>query len=778
MKLSIGHRLGLSFVLLVLISAGVVGGLFYTKTVDLLVKHALDDIADQVKNAALMLQTVININDEDVLYLANTESVQGLLRTRNGKQIAALKKIKYRRWQKKLEQIFTTHLQRNSSYLSIRFIDEQGQELVHVRNKDKKIIYYSGEKLQNKSSRVYVREALKLPVGSIYVSEINLNREFGQVVKPYQEVKRSATPVFDERENKLAGLVVITVEIGPKLRAIQKQLGQKPGSQFYITNDQGGYLIHENADKTYSFDRGEYYQIQQDIPQLATLYLPTNHQSQSILMPSVHNGNKLISFTKVSFDSAHPKRYIAVVLAQDYNSIVAQQTDVLNDVSFWAFVLVLVSALVGMLLSIYVTHPIEKMTQAVNDFIHKRSVATNLPVEKTDEVGVLARSFEAMIKQVNKSQKDLSDLNNNLEQQVHERTRSLKLNEEHLRTVLESIADAIITIDDNNCITGFNMAAEKIFYYKAEDVIGKNISVLLPENKRQSHDEYMRSKSIYHSRIINQIRDLEGQRKDGSLFALELKVTPMVSDKEKGYVGVLRDITERKRIEKMKSEFISTVSHELRTPLTSMHGAIELIKSVASDELSEQVKKLLQVADNNSQRLLFLINDILDVQKIESEQIDFDFQCIDVFAFVQQSLDDNVNYAEKYGVKFLLPSSDEKICILADKDRLMQVMANLLSNAAKFADKDSAVDIAVSRSSVGFVKISVKNNGTGIPDAFRHKIFEKFTQLDSSDTRSKGGTGLGLSIAQAIIKKHKGNIDFISEDGVTVFYFELPECVC
>ncbi|VAW67143.1 hypothetical protein MNBD_GAMMA08-1626 [hydrothermal vent metagenome] len=778
MKLSIGHRLGLSFVLLVLISAGVVGGLFYTKTVDLLVKHALDDIADQVKSAALMLQTVININDEDVLYLANTESVQGLLRTRNGKQNAALKKIKYRRWQKKLEQIFATHLKRNSSYLSIRFIDEQGQELVHVRNKDKKIIYYSGDSLQNKSNRVYVREALKLPSGVIYVSEINLNREFGQVVKPYQEVKRSATPVYDERNNKLAGLVVITIEIGQKLRAIQKQLGQKTGSQFYITNDQGGYLIHENADKTYSFDRGEHYQIQQDIPQLAKLYLPTNHQSQSILMPSISNENKLINFTKVSFDAAHPKRFIAVVLAQNYSSIVAQQAEVLNDVSFWAFVLILISAVVGVLLSIHVTGPIKKMTRAVNDFTHHQPIANSLPVEKTDEVGVLARSFEAMIKQVNKSQKDLSDLNNNLEQQVQERTRSLKLNEEHQRTVLESIADAIITIDENSEITGFNMSAEKIFYYKAEEVIGKNISILLPENKRQSHDDYMESKSIFHSRIINQIRDLEGQRKDGSLFSLELKVTPMISENEKGYVGVLRDITERKRIDKMKSEFISTVSHELRTPLTSMHGAIELIKSVASDELSEQVKKLLQVADNNSQRLLLLINDILDVQKIESEQMFFDFHCIEVLPFVQKSLDDNIGYGEEYGVKFLLSSSDAKICILADKNRLMQVMANLLSNAAKFADKDSVVDIAVSRSSEGFVKISVKNNGTEIPDAFRHKVFEKFTQLDSSDTRSKGGTGLGLSIAQVIIKKHKGNIDFISKDGVTVFYFELPECVC
>jgi len=777
MRLSIGHRLGLSFVLLVLISTGVVGGLFYTKTINLLVKHALDDVAGQIKSAGLMLQAVINTNHEDVLYLANTAPVQGLLRTRTGNQHNALKNIEYRQWQQKLEQVFEAHLQRNSSYLSIRFIDEQGQELVHVRNKDSKIIYYSSDNLQNKSHRVYVREALTLPAGAIYVSEINLNREFGRVVKPHQEVKRSATPVYDERNNKLAGLVVITVEIGQRLRAIQKQLGQKPGSQFFITNDKGGYLIHENEDKIYSFDRGEYYKIQDDIPQLSKLYLPTNQQRQSILMPDSSNGNKFINFTKVSFDSAHPKRFIAVVLAQDYSSIVAQQAEVLNDVSIWAFVLILSSAVAGMLLSIYVTHPIKKMTQVVNGFTHQQPVVNSLPVEKTDEVGVLARSFEAMIKQVNKSQNDLRDLNDNLEQQVQERTRSLKLNEEHQRTVLESIADAIITIDGNSRITSFNMAAEKIFYYKAEEILGENVSILIPENKRQSHDDYMKAKSVYHARIVNRIRDLEGQRKDGSLFSLELKVAPMIGENEKGYVGVLRDVTERKRMDKMKSEFISTVSHELRTPLTSMHGAIELIKSVASDEMSEQVKKLFQIADNNSQRLL-LINDILDVQKIESEQMDFDFRCIDVMSFVQQSLDDNSSYAKQYRVEFVLKNLDSQICILADKHRLMQVMANLLSNAAKFSDEAGIVEVSVSRLHDGSVRVSVENNGIGISNEFKHKVFEKFTQLDSSDTRAKGGTGLGLNIARAIIKKHNGSIGFTSKDGITVFYFDLPECVC
>jgi PAS domain S-box-containing protein len=777
MKLSIGHRLGLSFVLLVLISAGVVGGLFYKKTTDLLVKHALDDIAGEVKSAGLMLQTIINVNDEDVLFLANTMPVQGLLRTKKN-QTDRTKKSRYIQWQQKLERIFESQLKRNSSYLSIRFIDDQGQEMVHVGHKGKRIVHYRGNQLQNKSNRVYVREALKLPLGAIYVSEINLNREFGKVVEPYQEVKRSATPVYDERDNSLAGLVVITDEIGQELRTIQKQLGQKPGSQFYITNDKGGYLIHKDSSKTYSFDLGEHDRIQENIPQLDDLYLTANQDRQAILMPNAGNGYKVVNFTKVSFDTANPNRFIAVILAQDYSSIVAEQTKVLNHVAYWALLLVLCAAVVGIVLSIQITRPIKKMTQVVNDFTQQRAVVSNLPVKKTDEVGVLARSFDAMIKQVTQSQNDLRYLNNNLEQQVLERTRSLKLNEEHQRTILESIADAIVTIDDNDLIKTFNMAAEKIFQYKVEEVIGENISILLPKEKRHQHDVYMKEKSTYNSRVINQVRDLEAQRKDGSLFPIELKVTPMIGGDEKGFVGVLRDITERKRIDKMKTEFVSTVSHELRTPLTSIHGAIELINSLATDELSEQVRQLLQVADNNSQRLLLLINDILDIQKIEYEQMNFDLKCIDVISFVQQSLDDNASYAAQYRVRFLFLESGAKKFILADRGRLMQVMANLLSNAAKFADEGSTIEVTISQPSDDFVRVSVKNNGIGISDEFKHKLFEKFTQLDSSDARMKGGTGLGLNIARAIIKKHNGNIDFTSKNGITIFYFELPECIC
>lgn len=382
-----------------------------------------------------------------------------------------------------------------------------------------------------------------------------------------------------------------------------------------------------------------------------------------------------------------------------------------------------------------------------------------------------------MIKQVNKYQEDLHYLNNNLEKQVAERTRSLQLNEEHQRTILESIADAIITVDNNGLIKTFNCSAERIFNYKENEVVGKNISILMPEEKRLVHDSYLNNKDVYKSKIVDHLRELQGQRKDGTLFPIELIVTSMVGDNKQGYVGVLRDVSERKRVDRMKAEFVSTVSHELRTPLTSINGAIELIKNTVPDNMPGHINKLLKIADNNSQRLLLLINDILNIQKIESDQMDFDFKCINAISLVEQALEDNASYGEQYETEFKIKSTEIKLKILADKNRLMQVMANLLSNAAKFSNKSSVVEVSILAQPNNVVRIAVTNQGVSIPDEFKHKLFDKFTQLDSSDTREKGGTGLGLSIAQAIIQKHSGDIDFVSQNGVTTFYFDLPCCV-
>ena len=239
-------------------------------------------------------------------------------------------------------------------------------------------------------------------------------------------------------------------------------------------------------------------------------------------------------------------------------------------------------------------------------------------------------------------------------------------------------------------------------------------------------------------------------------------------------VGVIRDITASKEIDAMKSEFVSVVSHELRPPLTSIRGALGLICGGAVDANSEQAKNVLEIAHKNAERLGTLINDLLDMEKLVSGKMKFDMQAQAIMPLVEQSIESTRGYGQQYGVTFQIKSRANGTQILADASRLQQVLANLLSNAAKFSPRNGEVEINVDVRD-GIVRVAVTDHGPGIPEPFKDKIFQKFSQADASDSRQKGGTGLGLAISKEIIERMNGVIDFESVAGQgSTFYIELP----
>jgi PAS domain S-box-containing protein len=242
-----------------------------------------------------------------------------------------------------------------------------------------------------------------------------------------------------------------------------------------------------------------------------------------------------------------------------------------------------------------------------------------------------------------------------------------------------------------------------------------------------------------------------------------------------GYYSLVTDITELKRIDQMKSEFVSTVSHELRTPLTSIRGSLGLIAGGVAGPLPDAAQSLVDIAKNNCERLIRLINDILDSEKIESGKMTFDMRVVELKPLLEQVLAANEGYAAQHKVRLALVAPAEPLQVSIDPDRLNQVVTNLVSNAVKFSPADSTVEVRIGRAG-NRVRVEVQDRGPGIPDEFRARIFQKFSQADSSDARLKGGTGLGLSIAKAIVERLDGIIGFTSKPGAgTTFYFELPE---
>ncbi|MDP3341031.1 PAS domain S-box protein [Frigidibacter sp.] len=264
-------------------------------------------------------------------------------------------------------------------------------------------------------------------------------------------------------------------------------------------------------------------------------------------------------------------------------------------------------------------------------------------------------------------------------------------------------------------------------------------------------------------------------RRDGRTVwgLLSISLTGGEPEDEAVFIAQIQDITDRKEMEQIKSDFVATVSHELRTPLTSIKGALGLVLGSMSGELPPQAERLLSIGQKNCDRLITLVNDILDLEKISSGQSRFTFVEAEIGALVEQSLAATQPFAADLAVTLQTGDVDPSLQALVDVDRFQQVMANLLSNAAKFSPRGGTVEVGVARDGRN-VRVTVTDHGTGIPADFRDRIFLPFSQADSSSTRAKGGTGLGLNISRQIVERMDGDIGFDSAPGETVFWFVLP----
>ncbi len=425
MSLSSAQKFSLMGVFLVLVSTGTVSWVFHSKITTILVDDALRAIATEAEEAGSNLRNIINNHDEDILFLANTPPFQGVLRAHSSGRIGEQDSSIYSQSVARLETIFESMLKIKNNYYKIRFIDKNGQELASVYRGNSGLTREKEEQLQNKAHRPYVEKTLKLADGQVYLSEINLNREYGQVVVPHQQVFRIATPVYDERSNTIAGLVVVTFEVGQALKEIQSHITKDDDSIIYISNDQGGYLLHPDMAKAHSSDLGTTHRIQQDIPQLARFFSPNSSAEPTTLMPDEGNGQDVVGITKIFFDKDQPQRFISVVMTRNYKSILAEESAVLNDIIWVVLLLTIGGASLAILFSIHLAKPIRQMTLAVKQFTASPSRPTELPLNSSGEIAALAQSFNNMTQQIDQSQRKLEQMNEELESRVVARTEDL-----------------------------------------------------------------------------------------------------------------------------------------------------------------------------------------------------------------------------------------------------------------------------------------------------------------------------------------------------------------
>jgi len=369
-------------------------------------------------------------------------------------------------------------------------------------------------------------------------------------------------------------------------------------------------------------------------------------------------------------------------------------------------------------------------------------------------------------------QSTLQNITLRLESVEHEKT--ILSSQQRLALHVQQTPLAVIEWSTDFKVSNWNPAAEKIFGYTKSEALGRHgAGLLVPAEAKAIVDEVWVD-------LLKQKGGLQSTNdnitKDGRTINCEWYNTPLVNEQGQviGVASLAQDITERKKVEQMQSDFISTVSHELRTPLTSIRGAMEILTGGVLQPDSDEYKHMLEIADNNTTRLLLLINDILDIQKIESGKMEFKFQPLELHPFLAQAIEANHGYADQHRVHYHLHDSQETLIARADPNRLMQVMNNLLSNAAKFSPPGQNVEIEAHKHD-GMARIAVIDHGKGISEEFVDHVFERFAQGDSSNTRQTGGTGLGLNIAKDIIEQHDGRVSFESKPGRgTRFYVDLP----
>ena len=360
-----------------------------------------------------------------------------------------------------------------------------------------------------------------------------------------------------------------------------------------------------------------------------------------------------------------------------------------------------------------------------------------------------------------------------LQTELQERQRAegeVRVSEARNRALLEHMIAGMVAFDGRSRIESVNPAAERILGYPEQELVGRSVTVLAAETLASPVEAFLRQA---HRDSIGRLTEWWARRKDGKLIQVEVALFKFMTPEGPRYAANFQDISERREVDRLKSEFVSTVSHELRTPLTSIRGSLGLLAGGAVGDLPPHLRELIRLAERNVVRLTALINDILDFERLDSGRVQLQRAEMDLQPLFEQSLEAVHPMADEQRVALVCTSV--AVRLLVDADRIVQVLINLLSNAVKFSPPGREVRLWSEETGGGWVRIFVQDQGPGVPEGYQQRIFERFARVETADHRDKGGTGLGLAICKMIVEQHGGRIgvDSTPGDGST-FWFDLP----
>jgi len=461
----------------------------------------------------------------------------------------------------------------------------------------------------------------------------------------------------------------------------------------------------------------------------------------------------------------------------------------LREQALWSgAALAVVFSLAGVLVARRITRPLGALAESAERL--GRGEAVQLVPNARDyfEVQALSTTLNQLVGDLVRQQSELRDLNATLEQRVEERTRdleralaSVQANEQRINAIVEAAQDAFIAVDQRGMILDWNRAAERMFGWRRHEAVGWPLAELvLPERYRASLGQALKAfRRSGHLAMLDQRLQRVVIDRHGREFTIEM-TAGLAGQGDQAFFSVfLHDVSERKRVEQMKNEFVSTVSHELRTPLTSIQASLAMLADGMAGELPPDAMRLITIANQSSERLVRMVNDLLDIQKIEAGQMTFVRSPQPLLPVAERALAAMEGHAAKAGVVLAhdWDADAAQVAASIDADRMEQVLTNLLSNAIKFTPGGKSVTLGLALQS-DKACLWVNDQGPGIAPEFQGRVFQRFAQADGADSRTRGGTGLGLAISKAIIEEHGGTIGFRTAPGQgTRFTVELPVAI-
>jgi PAS domain S-box-containing protein len=388
-------------------------------------------------------------------------------------------------------------------------------------------------------------------------------------------------------------------------------------------------------------------------------------------------------------------------------------------------------------------------TVADNSRRYGRGDVMDPPLEGTDEIAALDRVLHDSLTE---------------RQEVE---RLLKESEARTRSLIENMPVGVITVDDEGKVESINPQTERIFGYNFDEICGDHLSALFTGT--EAVDKKIFINELYQ-RTHQRTAKFESLRKNGELFPVEMTLTEYDSIDGKRYLAIIQDITERQRAEQFRQELIAMVSHDLRSPLTSVQGVMTLLAKGMYGQLTDTGEKRVRVAEQSLNRLIHLVDDILDLERMEAGKLQFNAECVPVSSVIDRSIEAVYDYANQQQLK--LETSENESEVYVDEDRIVQVVVNLLSNAIKFSPRGATITVSAIEHE-HTIELRVIDQGPGIPLQYQEEIFQRFHQIEAANPHK--GTGLGLAIAKAIVDGHNGSIGVISEPGKgSTFWFRVP----